>query len=85
MTLTYLDNSGFTAEVYNDTVSLVQANAETTAVSFVGAIINATAGFENAPESGVSRAHPVIAMFFSPSRLARLSRVCARVCVSLDC
>lgn len=52
--LTYLDGSGFTAALFNDTVSFPGAAPSTMAVPVdVGAIVKQSKGFETAPIGGI--------------------------------
>lgn len=65
-TLRYLDQSGFTALLFNDTVTLPGTSNSLETYAYIGAISKATAGFESAPVSGVrafcSPAHTVSAL-----------------------
>ena len=52
-TLTYLDTTGFTADVFLDKVGLPQANEALSGRGYVGAITTVIGSFQSLPVSGV--------------------------------
>jgi hypothetical protein len=76
-TLRYLDQSGFTALLFNDTVTLPGTGNSLETFAYIGAISKATAGFESAPVSGVSLPHrPCRCLMVSTRFLATVRADC---------